>query len=250
MTKQPEELVLQTVTEGHNGQLGLSPSLLKKFAVLQKAMFESKWQKDGTNLMQKYKYISQEQYKENFKKALKASGLAWHTEPVEVRPIEPVSEKMHLMIVEFVGYLIDVETGESLTFNYVGTGADNGDKAYGKAATMGLKTFLASVFLVAEGDDPDSDSPSPKEEKAAKRPATVEKNTEVKEKITNPDKQAAKYQKTSLKKKLVELKEIGGFEDYVAAVGEETNRLENVTKGRAEELILEINEKLEKAGKK
>lgn len=49
----------------------------------------------------------------------------------------------------------DAESGESLAFEWRGTGEDSGDKGLYKAITGALKYFLLNAFLIPTGDDPE-----------------------------------------------------------------------------------------------
>ena len=49
----------------------------------------------------------------------------------------------------------DGDTGESLTFQSIGAGADRGDKYTGKAMTNALKYAILVPFLLPTGDDPE-----------------------------------------------------------------------------------------------
>ena len=82
----------------------------QKLKKLQDIMGEFPWEKDGINRFQSYKYITEKQYKQNFKKALKQVGLLWKVEQQEYQYIPDVSDKMHMVICKFKGMLIDPET--------------------------------------------------------------------------------------------------------------------------------------------
>ena len=49
--------------------------------------------------------------------------------------------------------LTDGESGESITFESFGAGADGGDKYSGKASTSAMKYALLTAFLLSTGDD-------------------------------------------------------------------------------------------------
>ena len=129
--------------------------LLKKIQKLQNIMFNQTWTKDGKNMNQQYKYITEKQYKDNFSEALAEAGLLWETDVVEVEFLGQVSASMHLILARFTGHLTDPETGESRSYQFYGSGADTTDKALYKAYTGGLKYFLANNALVTEGNDPE-----------------------------------------------------------------------------------------------
>jgi hypothetical protein len=68
------------------------------------------------------------------------------------------SGKQALLTLRFTWTLTDGETGETLSFQSIGTGADSGDKAAYKAATGALKYALLTGFLIPTGDDPEVDA--------------------------------------------------------------------------------------------
>jgi hypothetical protein len=78
------------------------------------------------------------------------------------------SGKQALLTLRFTWTLIDGDTGETISFQSIGTGADSGDKAAYKAATGALKYALLTVFLIPTGDDPESDSKTDDEVIASK----------------------------------------------------------------------------------
>ena len=56
--------------------------------------------------------------------------------------------------------LTDIDTGFYETTVITGEGIDKGDKAGYKAYTGALKYYFANTFMVATGDDPETESPS------------------------------------------------------------------------------------------
>jgi hypothetical protein len=218
-------------------------TFLQKLKNLQDIMGEYAWEKDGINRFQSYKYITEKQYKQNFKKALKQIGLLWKMETVEYQYIPDVSDKMHIVICKFKGVLLDPETGEHEEYIFFGSGADNGDKALYKAITGGLKFFLAANFNVAEDMEPESDKDDmPK----ATPPATEEKREEIKKGLIDKDGKATKMQINSLKKALKLLREADPEqEEFIAAIAEKTENFTNITKKACEALILKIGEMIE-----
>ena len=223
----------------------LNISFHQKLKKLQDIMGEFPWEKDGINRHQSYKYITEKQYKTNFKKALKEVGLLWKVEQLEYQFIPGVTDKMHMVICKFKGMLIDPETGDYEEYIFFGSGADNGDKALYKAVTGGLKYFLASNFNVAEDMEPENDRDEvPKIEP----PATPEQREDLKNELTNKNGPATKMQINSLKKILKQLREVDpDQEEFIAAIAQKTDNFTNITKSACEQLILKIGEMIEKA---
>jgi hypothetical protein len=78
------------------------------------------------------------------------------------------SGKQALLTLRFTWTLTDGESGETISFQSIGTGADSGDKAAYKAATGALKYALLTGFLIPTGDDPEADVKTDDEVIAAK----------------------------------------------------------------------------------
>ncbi len=217
---------------------------LKKLKNLQDIMDSFSWEKDGINRHQSYKYITEKQYKANFAKALKATGLIWKMETIGYEFVPAISDKMHMVICNFKGQIIDPETGEREEYLFNGSGADTGDKALYKAVTGGHKFFLASNFNVAEDNDPESDADEVS--KVSNIPIPPEKREEIKQELTDKDGQATKMQINSLKKALKMLREKdSNQEPFIAAVAEKTENFTNITKQACETLILEIGKMIQ-----
>ncbi len=217
---------------------------LKKLKVLQDTIGEFPWEKDGINRHQSYKYITEKQYKANFAKALKRTGLLWKMETVDVHFQGAISDKMHLVICNFKGTITDPETGEYEEYLFSGSGADNGDKAVYKAVTGGHKFFLAANFNVAEDNDPENDKEdTPK----TGPPASPEKREDIKKGLTDPEGQASKMQVNSLKKALKMLREKDSEQEaFIAAIAEKTQGFTNISKQACEALILKVGDMLNK----
>ena len=220
-------------------------AFLKKWAKLREIMAGFEWEKDGLNNFQRYKYITEAQYKRNFEKALQEAGLLWKMETLDTIFHGAIGDKMHLIEAKFRGQLIDPDTGEFEEFLFHGTGADNGDKALYKAVTGGHKFFLASNFNVAEGNDPEDDE----EVEVPKRPASPEKREEIKEELTK-DGKATKMQINALKKQLSLLREIDPQqEEFITALATKTDNFspDKLTKKACEALLIKIGEMIDAA---
>lgn len=231
-------------------------SFLEKLFYLQNLMDEYEWEKDGKNMHQKYKFISEKQYKHNFKAARRKAGLLWECECLGAVYIPNVSDKMHLVKASFLGRLTDPKSGEYREYRFEGTGADNGDKALYKAYTGGLKFFLADQYLVAEGNDPEFDESVDEDNSedtapvvASTKPATNEERTEIKNELTDKDAPATKLQINQLKKSLKMLREADPTqEDFIQQVAEATNNFTEISKAKCEKLMLKIGEMIDEAG--
>ena len=209
--------------------------IYKKIYELQKVLNSYDWEKDGINRHQAYKYITEAQYKRNFSKALIEVGLIFQIQELDRRfSTDILNSTMHLVEVDFLGCLIDIDTGEKLDYYFSGTGADTGDKALYKAYTGALKYFIATNFMVAEGNDPENDEQVDK----AKYVSEDEKKS-IKKDLTSG--QANKMQIEALKKQLTMLvKKDDKYKEVVKKIQEETDDLQNITKTQCEDYIIKV----------
>lgn len=221
----------------------------QKLFYLQNIMDEYEWEKDGKNMHQSYKFISEKQYKHYFKAARRRAGLLWECECVSAEYIPNISDKMHLIKSDYVGRLTDPDTGEYREYRFVGTGADNGDKALYKAYTGGLKFFLANQYLVAEGNDPEFDEETDRvtvEPKMSTKAASDGERKEIKKDLTDSDGEASKLQINALKKGLKMLREADSTqEDFINQVAVATNGFTSISKADCEKLMLKIGEMID-----
>lgn len=212
--------------------------LYAKLFRLQTIMDGFSWTKDGKNRHQSYEYITEKQYKNNFKQARAEAGLIWKMEEIGHEFIGTISDKMHLVLTQFRGRLIDPDTGEYEEYLFSGSGADNGDKALYKAYTGGLKFYLASNYLVAEGNDPENDE----EEIRANKPTYMppEKREELKQKAASQDGPATEEQLEAIALGITMLEEAGVDAEVI---GSFTEILGNeLSKADAEQILDAINE--------
>lgn len=204
--------------------------LAAKLMTLRKTMDSFAWEKDGINRAQSYQYITEAQYKKNFKEALAAARLDFSSSVVDYQYIGPISEKMNMVIAKFEFRIIDRGTGDSETFTAVGSGADMGDKGIYKAYTGALKYFLANNYLVAEGAEPEAD-----EEPIKPRHVTPERREEIKDTLRDQEEPATEQQLEAIALGAVELERLGADADIVESI---TAMLEvSMTKAEAEGAI-------------
>lgn len=112
--------------------------------------------KNGYNSFHKYQYATETDLTESIRPILQEAELAFFSSVLEQdRDGEFTKVKM-----EFT--LADLETGEVLKSTYWGEGQDKGDKGLYKAYTGATKYFLMKTFLIPTGDDPELDTPPPK----------------------------------------------------------------------------------------
>ena len=115
--------------------------------------------KTGTNSAQGYKFVQASVVADKVREQLAALKVSMTPTQIDVisEGLTP-SGKQALLTLRFTWTLTDGETGETISFQSIGTGADSGDKAAYKAATGALKYALLLGFLVPTGDDPEGDA--------------------------------------------------------------------------------------------
>ena len=116
--------------------------------------------KTGLNAYDNYKYFSEAQYKQLFTELFSDHNLEFKFTEVEYAQCPGIGNQANGRLVKICFTLIDVETGYSEETIITGEGIDKGDKAGYKAYTGALKCYLADTFLVATGDDPETESPT------------------------------------------------------------------------------------------
>lgn len=130
-------------------------------------------QKDGKNSFQKYSYASEYAIKEKFHEAFTKHKIIFQFSTSNVR-IEN-----GLTFLDCAYAFHDVESGESLTGTFVGSGAGRDEKGNYAAVTGAIKYILTSNFIVPTGDDPEDDKnevPKTKKETVSKPVNTVKHN--------------------------------------------------------------------------
>lgn len=217
-------------------------TFLQKLYQLQEVLGERVWEKDGINRHQGFKYITEAQYKANFKAALREVGLLWRMDTLNREFLGSVSDKMHLIICDFKGTITDPETGEYQEYLFSGSGVDNGDKALYKAVTGGHKFFIASNFNIAENNDPENDEEAVQVKVI---PPTKDEREEIKKDLTDKDGQATKMQITALKKILSNLREADSEQEgFITQIATKTQGFTNLTKAQCEALIISVGDML------
>jgi hypothetical protein len=126
-------------------------------------------QKGGTNSAQGYKFVQASAVADKVRAELSKLHVSMTPTHIDVisEGLTP-SGKQALLTLRFTWTLTDGESGETISFQSIGTGADSGDKAAYKAATGALKYALLTGFLIPTGDDPEADVKTDDEVIAAK----------------------------------------------------------------------------------
>ena len=116
-------------------------------------------EKGGTNSAQGYKFVQASAVADKVRGELSKLNVSMTPTNIDVisEGVTP-SGKQALITLRFTWTLTDGDTGETITWQSIGTGADSGDKAVYKAATGALKYALLTGFLIPTGDDPEADA--------------------------------------------------------------------------------------------
>lgn len=127
-------------------------------------------EKTGTNASQGYKYVQAAAVADKIRNEFAERGLTMIPENIEVTEsgLTP-SGKQALITLRITWKISDSESGESVTFQSVGSGSDSTDKAVYKAMTGALKYALLLGFLIPTGDDPENEKTADPVVAAAKR---------------------------------------------------------------------------------
>ena len=114
--------------------------------------------KGGTNQAQGYKFVQASAVADKVREQLARLNVSMTPTTIDVisEGVTP-SGKQALLTLRFTWTLTDGDSGETISFQSIGTGADSGDKAAYKAATGALKYALLTGFLIPTGDDPEAD---------------------------------------------------------------------------------------------
>ncbi len=184
--------------------LDLNAKLQQKKNMLRIALHEKGILKKGAkNNFDNYSYFSEAQYKELFTELFCKNRLELKFNELEYGTFEGSEKQANGRMPKLEFYLYDIETGFYETSIITGEGIDKGDKAGYKAYTGALKYYLANTFMVATGDDPETESPSNKMNDKVEKTASP-KQVELLEGILDDE----EYEKTLEHYKINELSEL------------------------------------------
>lgn len=212
-------------------------TLNAKLFELRKVMSSFVWEKDGKNLQQKYKYITETQYKKYFQRALEQVELDYHVQVVEMDFTPNITDKMHLTSIKAIFTILDPVTGEGRQYGSFGQGADFHDKGVYKAMTGCLKYFIANNFLINDGSDPENDE---SDVKPSTRPVSPERREQVKTEIMANDEPVTDAQKQRIKDLRDTIKESDGQDEIIKKINQIMKN--QPTKVQANVLIMELED--------
>lgn len=239
--KEESKMTTKTAEKAVTTKGAEKQTFLQKLFELRKVLSSFVWTKDGKNLQQQYKYISEAQYKMYFEQALETVGLDYKMDLDELTFNQNITEKMHMTTINVTIQIIEPETGEVRVYKTFGTGADMSDKGLYKAMTGALKFFIATNFLVAENTEPENDETDKKP--GSNRPASPEKRQAVKEEIMKTEEPVTAAQKAKIKALRDELKILDPQSSLIAKIN--TTMKAGPSKVEANKLIMEVEEIVE-----
>jgi hypothetical protein len=115
--------------------------------------------KNGTNTFHKYDYVTEADVVDEMKRIFTENNLVYDFNIVDVSQVVGLD---NVTQVTAKITLIDLDSGESKEYTFVGVGQDKGDKGLYKAYTGLQKYFFMKNFLISTGDDPEYDGQAPK----------------------------------------------------------------------------------------
>lgn len=175
-------------------------------------------QNKGKNDFDHYKYFSEAQYKELFTELFSENGLEMKFSEVGYDTFEGTQKQSNGRLVRLEFRLTDIDTGFYEITLITGEAIDKGDKAGYKAYTGALKYFLADTFMVATGDEVETESPVQEMNKVSERKAS--------------EKQIAILKKVYTGDRLIKLLQMNELE-----------KIEDISMKKASELIGKLKEK-------
>lgn len=175
-------------------------------------------QNKGKNDFDHYRYFSEAQYKELFTELFSENGLEMKFSEVGYDTFEGTQKQSNGRLVRLEFRLTDIDTGFYEITLITGEAIDKGDKAGYKAYTGALKYFLADTFMVATGDEFETESPVQEMNKVSERKAS--------------EKQIAILKKVYTGDRLIKLLQMNELE-----------KIEDISMKKASELIGKLKEK-------
>ena len=157
--------------------------LLTKINALRADVLTKDWSDDKNFMMGgkvMYPYLSADKVKKTIAPLFHKHGLELLMNFTDLTERAEVGGFKQHWSIKLEATLIDVDTGAEITNVVYGEAGDVGDKGINKAQTAAIKQWVMSQFLIADGIDPESDSPM---RSTSFVPKTREENEEIKSKI-------------------------------------------------------------------
>lgn len=165
-----------------------SPAVLKKLNTIRGMTITMDWTPDkvmkiGQDRTKWYPYLSIDKIKSNLGPAFAKAGLEIVPSYEDIQFRNAIGNMSQHVVLTMVADVVDIETGDAITYRTPGEAGDSGDKALSKAGTYALKAWLSTIFMLGEGFDPNmTEEECPDGFKTFSR-ATPTEATEVKSKV-------------------------------------------------------------------
>ena len=131
-----------------------------------------------------YGYVSADKVKAQFGPLVAKHGLEMSFNFDDLQFREPMGMMSQHWTVKASMTLVDIDTGEGITYTAYGEAGDSGDKGVNKAQTDALKQVIFHSFMIADNSDPEGTSVDTVVPVASKfRPKSEEEKVAVKSRI-------------------------------------------------------------------
>ena len=137
-------------------------ALFTKINALRADILTKDWSDDKNFMMNgkiMYPYLSADKVKKTIAPLFHKHGLELVMNFTDLTERAEVGGFKQHWSIRLEATIIDVDTGAQTTNSVYGEAGDVGDKGINKAQTAAIKQWVMSQFLVADGIDPESDSP-------------------------------------------------------------------------------------------
>lgn len=186
-----------TETVAKTADARYDPSVLRKLNTIRGMVLTMDWVPDkvmkiGQDRSKWYNYLSIDKIKANLGPIFAKAGVEIIPRYEDIQFRGAIGNMSQHITLTMVVDAVDIETGAYVTYRTPGEAADSGDKALSKAQTYALKSWLSTIFLLAEGFDPDmTDGEAADGLKAFTRPSATEA-VEMKSKVLDAGVKPAK----------------------------------------------------------
>lgn len=158
-------------------------ALLSKINALRADVLTKDWSDDKNFMMGgkvMYPYLSADKVKKTIAPLFHKHGLELVMNFTDLTERAEVGGFKQHWSIKLEATLVDVDTGAEVTNTVYGEAGDVGDKGINKAQTAAIKQWIMSQFLIADGIDPEGDSPMTSSKFV---PKTREETEEVKSQV-------------------------------------------------------------------
>ncbi len=165
-----------------------SPNVLTKLNTIRGMTLTMDWTPDkvmkiGMDKTKWYPYLSIDKIKSNLGPAFAKAGLEIVPSYEDIQFKGAIGNMTQHVVLTMVVDVVDIHSGDYVTYRTPGEAGDTGDKVLSKAQTYALKSWLSTIFLLGEGFDPNmTEEECPDGYKGFVKPTPTEA-TEMKSKV-------------------------------------------------------------------